>query len=449
MKRVFTLAVMFFLSAFVFVPLENNAFANVFASRLQILNPDSSEFDGNFTDGTGALFTFYLNDTASTVTVEIIDVQSGSSVHQIDAGAMSRGTNQVVWDGSGAETGKDYVFEITAEQPNVSATEWSLFYDSGPADIYTRGVAINNDQRDPDFGLIYASNDGGPLRTGIIVYNPDGSRYDPFLVVADAGDGGVFDFGTEAPLFAILDAQGRLYVSLQGLGKIARINRDYSVQVVIEGLTQPKGLYVEGEGEDFTIYVAADNQILRAKIGTADTFPAGSMEVVGAFTDFYPHQIILDDDGALYATLRADNDLGSEGKGIRKYDISGTLPVADADAVWFLYEAETFIANDLLLDHGDDPNTSADDILYFCTRADANNDQDGIWQVDAEIPAFPTVVRIITEDKLYGGDENINARSTMDFDAAGNIVLMENANEHIFFISPPGEGETNSFTTTS
>ena len=37
----------------------------------------------------------------------------------------------------------------------------------------------------------------------------------------------------------------------------------------------------------------------------------------------------------------------------------------------------------------------------------------------------------------------------MDFDAAGNIVLMENANEHVFFCSPPGEGETNSFITTS
>ena len=76
-----------------------------------------------------------------------------------------------------------------------------------------------------------------------------------------------------------------------------------------------------------------------------------------------------DDDGALYTTLRANNDLGSDGRGIRKYDISGSLPVTDTDALWFLFETKTFIANDLLLDHGIDPNTSTDDILYYCTRA--------------------------------------------------------------------------------
>jgi len=449
MQKLSTVLMVMLLTIFVFSTSGNDLLANVFASRLQILNPDSSEFDGDLSDGSGALFTFILNDTASSVSIDIIDVVSGLSVHQIEAGAMSRGANQAIWDGTGSETGKDYVYKIMAEQPNRSTTDWIMFYDSGPADIYTRGVAIFNDQMDPNFGLIYASNDAGPLRTGILVYNSDGSRHDPFLVAADAGDGGSFDYGTEAPLFAILDTRGRLYVTMQGLGKIARINRDYSVQVVIEGLTQPKGLYLEGEGEDFTIYVAADNKVLRAKVGTADTFPAGSMEVVGEFTDFYPHQIILDDDGALYATLRASNDLGSDGKGIRKYDISGNLPVKDADASWFLYEAETFIANDLLLDHGDDPETSSDDILYYCTRAGANNDQDGIWRVDDINSSFPSIIRIITEDSFYGGDENIQARATMDFDAAGNIVLMENANEHIFFISPPGEGESNSFTTTS
>ncbi len=449
MKRFLTISMSLFLFVLFFHGLNQSLHANVFASRLQILNPDSTEFDGDFSDGSWAIFTFILNDTASSVTVDIIDAASGSSVHQIAAGAMSRGPNQVSWDGTGGETGKKYVFKITTVQQNRSTSEWSMFYDSGGVDIYTRGVAIYNDQTDPNFGLIYASNDAGPLRTGITIYNPDGSRHDPFLVAADLGDGGTFDYGTDAPLFAILDKQGRLYVSLKDLGKIARINRDYSVDVIIEGLTFPKGLYVEGEGEAFTIYVAADNQVLRAKIGTAESFPAGSMEVIAEFTGFFPQQIMLDDDGALYATLRASNDLGSDGKGIRKYDISGTLPVKDDPATWYLYETETFMANDLLLDHGTDLNSSADDILYFCTRADANNDQDGIWRVDDINATFPTIIRIITEDKLYGGDENINARATMDFDAAGNIVLMENANEHIFFISPPGEGETNSYTTTS
>jgi hypothetical protein len=263
------------------------------------------------------------------------------------------------------------------------------------------------------------------------------------------GNGGTITYGRDAPLFAILDWQGRIWVTLKDAGQIMRINRDYSAQVVIDGLNFPKGLYVEGEGQDFTIYVAADRQILRANIGTDDTFPVGSMELVAEFTTFYPHQIILDDDGALYTSLRTLNDLGSDGKGIRKYNISGSLPVTDNDAIWFLHEDRTFIANDLLLDHGSDPNSAADDLLYYVIRADANNDQDGIWRVSDIHSFFPDTVRIVTEDKLYGSDENVNARATIDFDAAGNIVLMENSNEHIFFCSPPVEGSTNSFTTTN
>ena len=228
-----------------------------------------------------------------------------------------------------------------------------------------------------------------------------------------------------------------------------RINRDYSTQVVIEGLTFPKGIYLEGEGEDFTIYVAADNQVLRANIGTAETFDAANMELIANFSGFLPHQVMLDDDGALYCTLRSDNSLGSDGRGIRKYDISGTLPVTDNQASWFLGEDRTFIANDLLLDSGADPSTSADDILYFCTRAGSGFDQDGIWRIDDINSFFPDTVRIVTENTFYGADDNINARATMDFDAAGNIILMENSNEHVFFFSPPGEGATNSFTSTS
>jgi len=448
MKLCFKFMVM--LAVFIFgFTVHENIWANVLAGQLKITNPDTSEFDGDFTDGSGALLLFYLNDTASAVTVDIINAQTSISVFQIDAGSMSRGLNGVEWDGTGVQGGGEFVFSVTAEQPNASTTEWTVFYDSGDIDIFTRGVAIVKDQSDPNFGLIFTANDGGPLGTGINIYNSDGSKHDPFLVAADVGDGGTITYGPDAPLFAILDWQGRVWVTLKDAGQIMRINRDYSAQVVIDGLTFPKGLYVEGEGEDFTVYVAADRQILRANVGTDDTFPVGSMELIADFSTFYPHQIILDDDGALYTSLRTSNDLGSDGKGIRKYNISGSLPVTDNDAIWFLHEDRTFIANDLLLDHGSDPNSALDDLLYYVIRADANNDQDGIWRVSDIHSFFPDTVRIVTEDKLYGSDENVNTRATIDFDAAGNIVLTENANEHIFFCSPPGQGVTNSFTTTS
>lgn len=423
--------------------------ANVYAGQLSIANPDSTPFDGDFADGTGAMLSFFLNDTASAVTVDAIDAQTGMSVFQINGGPMSRGPNSVIWNGTGSEGGKNYTFRVTAEQPNVSTTDWSVYYDSGDIDIYTRGVSVITDQTDPNFGLIFTANDGGPLGTGIGIYNPDGSFHDPFLVAADITSGGTVNYGPEAPLFAVKDNQGRIYVTLQFFGQVMRINRDFSTQILIDSLSSPKGLYVEGEGQDFTIYVAADQQILRANIGTADTFAVGNMELVGDFSAFYPHQIMLDDDGALYATLRVNNDLGSDGKGIRKWDISGTLPVTDNDAQWFLFEDKTFIANDLLLDHGSDPNSSTDDSLYYCTRAGSGNDQDGIWRIKGINSFFPDTVRVMTEQTFYGADDNVNTRATIDFDAAGNIIFTENANEHIFFFSPPGIGATNSFTSTS
>jgi hypothetical protein len=441
-----TISIIILVSIFL---LQEQASANVFAGQLKITNPDGTPFDGSFSDGTNALLSFVLNDTASTVIIDVADAQSNTTIHQISSGSMSRGLNSVEWDGTGSQNGHEYTFVVTAEQPNASNTEWSLFYDSGDIDIFTRGVACFNDQSDTSFGLIYTANDGGPLGTGINIYEPDGSFHNPFLVAADVTSGGTINYGSEGPLFAVLDSQGRIYVTAMFNGEIYRINRDYSAQVIIDGLNFPKGLFVEGEGQDFTIYVAADQQILKAPIGTDDTFPAANMELIADFSGFYPHQIMRDDDGALYTTLRANNDLGSDGRGIRKYDISGSLPVTDNDALWFLMENKTFIANDLLLDHGLDPNSSTDDILYYCTRAGSGFDQDGIWRINDINSFFPDTVRIMTEETFYITDENVNARATIDFDAAGNIVFMENSNEHVFFLSPPGTGSTNSFTSKS
>ncbi len=448
-KIVMNIFVLIAVVVLTFATQKNNLYANVFAAQLKISNPDGSDFDGNFSDGTGAMLSFFLNDTASVVTVEVVDLSSGNVISTIDGGAMSRGLNSVQWDGSGADAAGQYLYRVTAEQPNASATDWTLFWDSGDIDIFTRGVVVITDQTDPNFGLIFTSNDGGALGTGINIYNPDGSFHDPFLVAADLSSGGDVDYAGNAPLFAVLDSVGRIYVSNGDLGQVMRINRDFTTDVVISGLSFPKGLYVEGAGEDFTIYVAADNQILRGNLGTASFMTASGMETVAAFTDFFPHQVILDDAGSLYVTLRQANDLGSDGRGIRKFDISGTLPVTDNDAFWFLMESKTFIANDMLIDRGDDPTSADDDILYYCTRAGGGNDQDGIWRVDDINSIFPDTVRIITEQTFYGGDENVQARATLDFDAAGNIIFMENANEHIFFVAPPGEGVTNSFTTVS
>jgi len=424
-------------------------FAKVYASQLKVTNPDFSAFDGNFSDGTGALLSFFLNDTASVVTVVVKEASTGTIVANIDAGSMSAGLNTVTWDGTGGEAGKEYVMEVTAEQPNASTTEWTVFFDSGDINIFSRGCDVVTDMNSPLFGLFFTPNNGGPLGKGIAIYNPDGSFHDPFLVARDIGSGGTIDWGGGDPMFSgVFDDEERFYVSSNQFGEVRRLNADSSITAVVTGLTHPKGLYMQGTGADRVLYICDDSTVVRAAIGNADVF-TGTLEVVGRFSNGLPRNIALDDDGAMYVTFRDGNDLASNPIGLNKYDLSGTLPVGDNDALWFLNPAVTFRIANLLMDHGSDP-TSADDILYYSTRAGDGLFDDGLWRVDDINFPFPTVTNLIDERDFYGNDDgaNVNDRAAIAMDAAGNIIFMENSNEHIFFLSPPGEGATNSFTTT-
>jgi hypothetical protein len=438
----FTIAI---LLAFLIIA-SSQVHANVYSAQLSITNPDGTPFDGSFTDGTGAQFSFILNDTASSVAIRVKDVLTDSVAAEINAGARSRGLHQVEWDGSGAVAGATYYYEITAEQPNSSETDWTIFYDSGGIGIFTRGGDIVKDMSSELFGLFYAPNTGGSLGIGINIYNPDGSFHDPFLVASSE------NWGTGDPTAGgAFDDEKRFYVSSLFHSEIRRLNKDYTITPVVTGLSNPKGLFIHGEGEDRVIYVCVDLQVLRIPIGNADVF-TGTPEIIGEFTaEFgYPRNAVLDDEGFMYVNFRTSpSDLNATGAGLYKFDISGQLPVAGADAMWGIGANLTFKISDMIFDYGDDRNSAADDILYYATRAESGNPEDGVWRVDDVNSAFPAPQSIILEADLYGGDNNINARSAIMMDAAGNIILLENANEHIFFLSPPNEGATNSFVTVS
>jgi flagellar hook assembly protein FlgD len=431
----------------------NESFANVYAGQLMITNPDGSAFDGSLSDGTGAALWFTLNDDASSVMVVVKEAESGAAATTADAGALTRGTHAVAWDGTGSEPGKRYFFEVTAEQPNHSTTEWTVFFDSGDIDIFTRGADIVRNQASPRFGLLYAPNTGGPLEKGLTIYNPDASFHDPFLVAADISAGGTIDWGSEAQsMFAgVLDEEDRFYVSAIEAGEVRRLNTDQTLTTVITGLTNPKGLWLVGTGADKVLYICDDSTVVRAAIGTEDVF-SGEVELVGKFRDGLPRNIAVDDDGAMYVSFRASNDLADEPVALNKYELNGAnLPVSDGDAFWFLDASTTLRVADLEIDRGADLSSASDDILYYSTRAGDGNTDDGVWRVDDISSVFPTVSNLIDEQDLFGFDDsaNINDRAAIALDPAGNIILMENSNEHIFFLSPPGEGETNSFTTTS
>lgn len=425
--------------------------ANVFASQLKISNPDGSAFDGSFTDGTGILFSFFLNDSASSVIIRVKNALDNSTLTEIAAGKLERGFNSILWDGTGTSEGNIYTFEITASQKNYSNTEWKIFYDSGPADIYSRGLDIVTDMASPLFGLMYAPNKGGPLGTGITIYNPDGTHHDPFLVAKDVTSGGSVNWGlgSDAVVSGVFDNLGRFYVSCVQLNEIRRLNLDGTLTTIIDSVNKPLGLFIKGEGEDRTLYYCTDNKVMRAKINDVDT-TAGSPEEVGNFESIIPRCVTLDDENNLYVSFRtAAADLNSEGAGLYKFPLTGSLPVTSADALWGIDAAASHRISDLQFDYGSNRTANSDDILYYSTRADGGNSDDGIWKPDDINGAFPIPVKIITENELYGGDDNINARSGLALDAAGNLILFENSNEHIFFIAPPSDETENSFTAVS
>ena len=439
-----------FLLFLIFLFLSSNIFANVYPSRLFFGNPDYTPFDGKFDDGTGGVFAFYLNDTASSVTITVKDFSDNSIAATIDVGACPSGLKTVTWDGNGTVNGKSYYYEIKAEQPAYSNTDWTKFYDSGDINIYSRGGDMVTNMEDDLFGLIVAPNNGGPLGEGITIYNPDGSFHDPFLLAADTSSGGSVVWGsqTENIVGGFFDDRGKFFTSAFSQGELRRFDDSGLITVAI-GLSTPKGIFVSGTGSERTIYVCAGNQIIRMNIGDDDVF-SGFSEVVAEFTTGFPKDVALDDEGNLYTCLRVDaEDLDSDGDGLYKIPLAGsTLPVSENDAVWAIDASISYKVAELQFDYGTNRNSASDDILYYCCRAGAGSDADGIWKVDDINATFVTATQLISETDLYGGDENINARSGLILDPAGNLILLENSNEHIFFISPPNSESTNSFTTT-
>ena len=430
--------------------LSTQIFANIYSSQLKVSNPDGTVFDGNFADGTPAVLSFFLNDSATSVIIEIIDAVDKSVVHTIDLGATGRSYHEAIWNGEGAVSNKTYIYQITAKQNNYSNTNWTIFYDSGGIGIFSRGLDIVTDMTHPNFGLMYAPNNGGPLGKGITIYNPDASQFDTFLVAKDVSEGGSIDWGSGDPFAAgVFDDLGRFYVSSIPFGEIRRLNLDYTITPVLTSYTNPLGIFITGTGENRTIYFCSDTKVFKAPIGNDDTF-SGFTEEIATFDNIIPRAIAIDDDNNLYVACRTNaTDLNSNGAGLYKFSLNGNLPVVITDAIWSFDETVTHKISDMQIDYGNDRNTSNDDVLYYATRADANNNDDGVWKIANLSSAFTQPEKVITEIELYGGDDNINARSGIALDAAGNIILFENANEHIFFIAPPGSGTENSFVTTA
>lgn len=439
-----------------------HANADVFASRITVTNPDGKPFDGNFKDGTAAMISYFLNDTATSVSVKILDASNGATVATISATNQGHGTHSVTWDGNGSIAGKKYYVSITAIQPRYSSTNYTNFVfintSATGKNIFTRGVDAQRDPKSRGFGYVYASNadplNNTRLRTGILRYNADASYAgnvdgDPMLMstLGITHPGGVFDWGSISPWYSTLDSKGRIYASGNGSGNIYRVDNDSAApKIIARGLKAPRGLATVGTEAGFKLYVADDTVVVRANLGTSDTL-SSKLDTVAVLGN-YVRDVIVDDGGYLIAALRAGS-AGGPGIAVDRYDISGTLPVHRADATWSI-PFTTGNPIGLALKRGGNSGSASDDTLYVSVRGADGSDTSsiGIHEISSIDGLFPVVTQVFKPWTIPGSaGGNISANADLTIDYAGNLILFENGNEEIFMVSPPSSTPLRATTT--
>jgi len=436
--------------------------SDVFASCITVTNPDGKPFDGNFKDGTAALISYFLNDTATSVSVKILDASNGATVATISAANQAPGAHSVAWDGSGSSTGKKYYVSITATQPRYSSTNYTNFFflstTASGKNIFTRGVDAQRDPKSRGFGYVYATNSDPTsntrLRTGILRYNSDASYAgsvdgDPMLLstLGITHPGGLFDWGSTSPWYATLDSKARIYASGNGSGNIYRVDNDSAApKIIARGLKAPRGLAAVGTGTGFKLYIADDTVVVRANLGTSDTLST-KLDTVAVLGN-YVRDVMIDDGGYLIAALRAGS-AGGAGIAVERYNISGTLPVHRADAAWSV-PFTTGNPVGLALKRGSNSSSAADDTLYVSVRGADGSDTTsiGIHEITSIDGFFPGVKQVFKPWTIPGSaGGNISANADLTIDYAGNLIFFENGNEEIFMVSPPSSASLRATTT--
>ncbi len=431
--------------------------AGVFASGIHFTNPDSTAFDGSVTDGTGLRINFVLSDTASSVVIRIQNSVTNVTIQTINLTNVTAGWKSTIWTGTGAPSGSaSYYASITATRTPRSATNYKLsrFIFTGQTgfNIFARGVDVVRNQANPNFGFLYAANAGGPIGRGIARYTATGDAAgtafpNPFLTNSATNTSGIsWSNDISAPVHSTTDELGRVYASDFPLGEIWRMDNNTAVPKRIIRVAEPKGLAVVGSGANLKIYIAAGGFVYRANIGTSDTLttPLQTIANLGGSV----RDVIFDDEGFMYATRRSGTGFEGTAGGVTfRFNITGTLPVTESDAL--LTFAWTGFPIGLGLWSGTNLTSAEDDILYATQRSASTTDPPGIYRMIDLTTFFPTREHLFRpSDVPGGGGGDISARADLTVDPSGNVVLFENGNEEIIYLEPPAPSPV-SYTTKS
>ena len=475
--------------------------ANVFASFVEIT------YTGSFP----ATITYILNQDATTVQILVKSYPGGATVKTIDLASGVNGANQgfndVAWDGSldagGTATSGVYLVTINASD-GTGSNGWELLsYDTGPDSWYwsSAGVATNNNNPSPYFGMVYVTersggtsgNDGGSETIrGLYMHYPDGQYYGFDQAVAYApGNAGIdwdaLGANEGKPTSVYVGPDDRVYVwSLANNGdatvtggvavgdagwSLASIDTVLSFYTLDNHSTISRAIVV-GEGADRMLYTVeqvgsrygSDSEgptdgdgfdiaeVRSYAIGTSTgVFTGAHMVVIDSLTLPRAFALEMDASGYLYIAQSQQDTLAETELvyGLSKWDISGTTAVE----MWHIglddappHKEPTHMATassftGIALDESNGR-------VYVARRQTGGrplHNVIGYAMSDGALLSgfsFATALSIVGTDttNLSGGGGN-NIRDIF-VDAAGNLVSVNSSSEALRMHSPP-DGSNN------
>lgn len=291
-------------------------------------------------------FTYKLNEDANAgVTVQVWEV-GGGIVHSENLGAQSKGVQSWSWDGTGYQAGKTYKAKVV---PSASGyMNWTqISTDGTPTSFWSPlGVSVWKDQTNPMFGTIAVSNAsngttgfGRACTSGIYILD---SLYDDLGFTT----GGVnWDVGTSSPFKSTVGPDNHLYVSSFSEDIIFEFNDDLSsAHAIMDSSNRTanqwvESIHVEGTGDDRDIYLVNSNYndtarkgLIKYHLGSASMLAPGDTgeQYIGpGYFGFYPRDVARDSNGDWYMNQYRYNP--SEAPAVSKF-ADGAPPINTA--VW-------------------------------------------------------------------------------------------------------------------
>jgi len=389
-------------------------YANVYASGLKAVGDDG--------------LSFILNENADT-NVKIEVLADGVPVYAEDLGPKAAGTHTWSWSGAGFVTGANHTVKITASDDGYAG--WTqIVADNTTTSFYIPvGVSINKNRNSPNFGKIYISEVAGgatAFRTttsGIYMLNADGS---------DAGFAtGGKDWaaaGNSSPFKSTIGADDHLYVMDYSNDLAWEFSADMSsVTQLIDGSNKTsaqwaEGIHVEGTQAQGNrkIYLVNSNYndtarkgLIEYNLGGNAAATAGDTgtQIIGpSYFGYYPRDVARDSNGDWYMNqFRSELD---EAPPVSKF-ADGPPPINTA--VW-----------------------EANKALY---RGAYGIDifEDKNWVAYGDYYAGLVQIFDMTTGAYVGGFDAGNRLREIAFDAAGNLVTVDNSLE-LARIWSPGDG---------